>query len=697
MGIALLSLVPAALLSDVVLPAAPGLVLFCIGAITVVQCIAAIVFYDHAAVFGERTYLYIAAGCEFAALMGVVWALTSADLLATGQPALGNAAVGVFVRLSLAAVYCLCLGLSAVVYRSDHPHYPREHSVEHGRPADLVVRTAAGVAAVVVVWVGGLILFADQLPPLTPQGAARAAYPTSWWLVIGLTVLSILLVLPSYLTNSLLHTWVLTALVLLSTAIVCGVLTVERYTVTWYATYVLLLLGSGTLLLLSLRGLRATELHRRSALVRLAATADAASEVLTRKAATDPLTGLTNRSHFFAELKSRLAHPDLRAGRRMAVVVVDCDRFKAVNDRWGHTAGDDVLRELAVRMHGHTRSTDLVSRLGGDEFGLALTVTGDDESIAARLDTLAAELARPVQHEDILLRVACSVGFATAPDGGTDAHELYRRADQAMYEAKRANLGRALAHSPSMSAQAHHAMQVQADAVRSLDEHRLTLAYQPILDLRRGGVWGYEALLRMVLPDGTTAPAEEFLDALMTGGREHAVGTTLLDQLARDLPGITAQRGAHVSFNLSAAELTDRPLVERILHGDLAAYAGRLVVEITEETLSVPGVTGVLAQLQDAGVTVALDDFGTGRSNLALLVQARPGVIKVDREFTACLSEHGAAVMRSAVSLAHGLHSVVVAEGVDTVEQESALPRLGVQLGQGYSLGRPLAPVRPAL
>lgn len=237
---------------------------------------------------------------------------------------------------------------------------------------------------------------------------------------------------------------------------------------------------------------------------------------------------------------------------------------------------------------------------------------------------------------------------------------------------------------------------VRADVTRGIAERRVTVAYQPILDLRHGGVWGFEALVRLNQPDGSVMTAGEFLPAVAAGGQLPAIGHAVLDRLASDLPLITTLTEAKITFNLSPQEAADGGLLERLVDGDLAPFADRLVVEVSEDTLTDPHTEAAVGALRERGLTVAVDDFGTGPGDRAVLAHAAPSVIKVDGRFTQELdhSPEAAAVVRSAVDLGEDLGCAVIAEGVETPKQQARLPDLGVSLGQGFVLGRPVAPAR---
>lgn len=667
---------------------------YVLGAFGAGHSIAAWLLYDQAAVTGERTYRIVAAGCQFVAMMSVVWALTIPTLLtiptqlATTFRSLPS--TGALTRLSVVMVWALMLGISALLFRRDQA---RNRPPQPQPVTATVLWTTVAVAS----WSGVVLLIhALAMPLVQSPGWGVAAFRILAYTVI---LASIAMVWPSYRTGSILHSWMMVALVSLAVAAVCGSFTGDQVSVPWYLVWLFALIASLALLAAVLGQVRGIDREHRSALRRLQLLTrkrEEANRELSARAITDPLTGLTNRAHFFAELRRRL-EGCCTGTEIIAVAEADFDGFKAINDQWGHAVGDHVLRTLATRMRDHTRADDLVSRLGGDEFGLVFRGVADPDSVTARLEVLMSEVARPILHAGAKLQLTCSIGFALAPADGTDPDELLRKADSAMYQAKRERVGRALAYAPEMAAQAASDSRVRADVLLGLQQHRATLAYQPVLDLRHGGVWGFEALLRLTRSDGVVVSAGDFVNQLVAAGQVHALGSAVLDLLARDLPLITTLTGAKVSFNLSAPELADRLLVERLISGDLARYASRLMVEIGEATLVAPGSMRVLAELRAAGYTIAIDDYGSGLSNISLLEQADVGVIKVSGAFTRQLSdgERGAAVIRSAVSLAEGLDSVVVAKGVESSREQAAVGDLGVPLAQGYALGRPLTIAAP--
>ena len=406
----------------------------------------------------------------------------------------------------------------------------------------------------------------------------------------------------------------------------------------------------------------------------------------------DVLTGLPNRQYLSERLTARLD-----AGEPTALLLVDLDNFKQVNDTLGHEAGDVLLRAVAARLREGVREIDLVARLGGDEFAVVLEGIADADEVRRITERLFETLGGEILHRGRSIRVGASIGMALAPDHAVEAGEVLRFADLALYEAKRAGRNRAVMFDPVMQAISRRRFDVEAATRRALDEDRIVPFYQPIVDLDGGRLHGLEALCR-VSGDGAArlTPAEIFRDRELA--RE--VDQRMIERVTADM---ARWRDAGFDFGRVAINVCDQDLwspdFEGHILGALARHdldPHRLAVEITETALLEPGDTTLaprLARLAAAGPTIALDDFGTGWASLIHLRTLPIDQIKIDRTFVAdvVFDVASRAIVETLVSLGAALGKEVVAEGVETAGQRRALLDLGCRLAQGHHLGRPIA------
>ncbi|BCJ54883.1 hypothetical protein Asp14428_63580 [Actinoplanes sp. NBRC 14428] len=402
----------------------------------------------------------------------------------------------------------------------------------------------------------------------------------------------------------------------------------------------------------------------------------------------DPLTGLANR----AGLDARLAGT---VGRRadIALLLIDLDDFKLVNDAYGHAAGDTVLTEFAHTLRATVRADDVAARIGGDEFVVLLTEIPDAETaIAAAQRVVSAAAASPVRLGDDSVPIRASVGVTTARPGDTPK-DLLRRADIAMYQAKHLGTHGVQLHDPSMTDRRAADAQLGEDLAGAVERGELTVLYQPLVDLTDGRPIGVEALVRWQHPThGTVSPAR-FIPIAERNGSISALGLWVL----REACAQVVEWGAdtYVSVNLSPRQLQEPTLLQDVL-AVLAATGlppARLVLEITESALvdDAAGIT-MLAAFREQGIRVAIDDFGTGYSSLHYLTRLPVDILKIDRSFVAELNgtPEGAGITEAILRLSHALHLTTVAEGIETTEQATELQLLGCGIGQGYLFAQPL-------
>ena len=417
-------------------------------------------------------------------------------------------------------------------------------------------------------------------------------------------------------------------------------------------------------------------------------------EELETQAQHDALTGLPNRLSFEIALTASLANPS-QAG---VVVMIDLDRFKEINDSLGHETGDQLLIEVARRLSTATRSTDMVARLGGDEFALLLTdrLTSDPGDMTRRIDDIHRTLTASVQISGIKFEIGASLGAAEWPTQGTDSASLLHRADTAMYQAKRNQLG-VVWYTPELDADAPRRLDLYLSARSALEAEELFIHLQPKVSARDGRITGAEALVRWTHPaHGPISPAE-FVPLI-----EHAglIGKLTRFVLERAAQTASIFHGVGIEIPI-AVNLTPRDLLDPTLPADIADILeryrlspGALQVEITEDAMIVDFDTSVtvLTRIRELGLQVAIDDFGTGYSSLQHLHRLPVDQLKIDRSFITRLSsdESASAIVRASIGLGRDLGLRTIAEGVEDAHALSVVSQLGCEEIQGYHVSRPL-------
>ena len=428
-----------------------------------------------------------------------------------------------------------------------------------------------------------------------------------------------------------------------------------------------------------------------------------AAEALAQLALHDPLTRLPNRSLFMDRLGQALRRLD-RQNRVLAVLFVDLDRFKTINDRFGHATGDQTLMAVGLRLRELLRPQDTVARLGGDEFVVLCEDLDDDRAAVRVAERVLAALDEPVATGDQQLTCSASIGIALTRRSDVTPDALLRDADMAMYRAKETGRNRieVFDHSARQRTQARN--QTAEELRHAVDSGELRVVYQPIVDLGQATPAGVEALVRWQHPRrGLLAPAE-FIQVAEETGLVVPLGAWVLHQACRDLTEIidrgTVGVGAPdlvMSVNLSARQLNMPslvPMVERVL-AEFGLAPWRLCFEITESVLmdDVDGAITVLADLRALGVRLAIDDFGTGYSSLGYLRRFPVDIVKLDRAFVAGLGSDSAAdaIAAAVINLGHALGLSVIAEGVENDEQLTVLRALRCDRAQGYLWSAPQA------
>jgi diguanylate cyclase (GGDEF)-like protein/PAS domain S-box-containing protein len=450
---------------------------------------------------------------------------------------------------------------------------------------------------------------------------------------------------------------------------------------------------------------------------------------LTRQAYRDPLTGLANRASFLENVRRALRDADAtERPDRVAVLLLDLDGFKTVNDSLGHAAGDQLLTEVAARLLDATRGSDTVARLGGDEFAVLLRNVRTDDDVVTVAERILGILQTPFTIDGAQAFVGASVGIARngrgehagphlearragdAPTDGAAAEQravlaLVRNADVAMYHAKAQGKGQYARFRPDMHAAAVERLALDADFRTALDRGEFRLVYQPVADTDTGEVTGVEALVRWQHPRRGLLEPADFIGFAEETGLIVPLGRWVLNEACRRAAGWHAAQRARdagarpltVAVNVSA-----RQLVELEFLHDVGAALGAsglapetLVLELTESTVvqQPEAMRQRLAALKALGVRLAIDDFGTGYSALSYLQQFPIDVLKIDKAFVERIGHGGAhgALARAIIALGEALSLQCVAEGVETPEQKSILRALGCRLGQGYYFARPLS------
>jgi diguanylate cyclase (GGDEF)-like protein/PAS domain S-box-containing protein len=424
-----------------------------------------------------------------------------------------------------------------------------------------------------------------------------------------------------------------------------------------------------------------------------------AEEQLVHDAFHDVLTRLPNRALFLDRLHHTLERCRREPDDRFAVLLVDLDHFKLINDGLGHLAGDAALVAVAHRLKDCIRAGDTVARLGGDEFALLLEQVDRPEDAIRVADRVAAALSTPLEVDGNELFTTASIGIAIGPAEHTAPGEVLRSADTALYQAKdRGRAGYAL-FDQEMHAASVARLRLETDLRRAVERDEFITHFQPIVELASGRVNGFEALVRWQHPDrGCLLPAE-FLAVADDRGLMSAIGERVLRDACAHAARCRLQGSQPtVAVNLSAKQLLQPDLVTRV-DAALAEYGlpgEALVVELTEGALGEGAETAaVLAALRKRGIRLYIDDFGTGYSSLARLHQLPIDALKIDRSF---LSDGGGSpeIVRAVVTLAHALGLAVVAEGVETPQQRDALIALGCDAAQGFFFARPAEPHRAA-
>jgi diguanylate cyclase (GGDEF)-like protein/PAS domain S-box-containing protein len=415
---------------------------------------------------------------------------------------------------------------------------------------------------------------------------------------------------------------------------------------------------------------------------------------LAHRALHDGLTGLPNRTLFLDRLGQALRRAR-RRDRGVAVVFLDLDRFKLVNDSLGHKAGDRLLVDVAMRLSSALRPSDTLARFGGDELTLLCEDIGDVEHARAIAQRLLETFAEPFLVQDGEAFLQASVGIALSRDGFEAPEDLIRDADAAMYRAKARGQGVEL-FDEAMRQDVRDRLALEAALRRGIGRGELRLHCQPLVSLADARIEGFEALVRWEHPERGLVPPGSFIPLAEETGLIVPIGAWVLNEACATLRRIideTGQASLQVSVNVSPRQLQQPDFVAQVRSAldDNGLEPSCLVIEITESAIMEAGAAAILRGLKDIGVRLAMDDFGTGYSSLAHLRRFPLDVIKVDRSFVAGLGDgQGSSIAGAIVSLAHALGLRTVAEGIEDDEQRRAVLALGCDVGQGFHFARPM-------
>ena len=422
-----------------------------------------------------------------------------------------------------------------------------------------------------------------------------------------------------------------------------------------------------------------------------------AEDHIRRQASTDALTGLPNRTVFFDHMTMAIAS-SARYGKRFAVLFVDLDRFKDVNDSLGHMVGDELLKKVGKRLKDSIRAMDTVARFGGDEFTIILPEMSRSHDAAIFAEKILERLSRAFTIDEQELFIGASIGITVYPDDADDEITLLRNADMAMYRAKDEGRNNYCFFSPEMSASATHRMQMEVDLRHALANDELFLVYQPIIGVAEGKVTGMEALVRWDHPEHGLVGPDEFITLAEETGLIGPIGEWVLANACKQASAWIAEdlSPLKLSVNVSSLQLkyglSGETISQQLAESGLPPAS--LTIEITESLLmgDSPEALALMSTIQDLGISLSIDDFGTGFSALSYLKRIPADYVKIDRSFVISLTEdpRDQAMVSAIVSLAHSMGFQVVVEGVETAEQLAFVKPLQCGFVQGYFYSKPL-------
>ncbi|HKV42384.1 MAG TPA: EAL domain-containing protein [Blastocatellia bacterium] len=425
-----------------------------------------------------------------------------------------------------------------------------------------------------------------------------------------------------------------------------------------------------------------------------------AEERLLHEVFHDALTGLPNRAHFMDRLRAELDLAAAQPGRIFAVLFLDLDRFKVINDSIGHLFGDQLLIGIADRLHNCLRASDAIARLGGDEFTILLPEIQDETDATRVADRIKRAVAMPFRLGDYETCATASIGIAIYRGDYTRPEDLLRDADTAMYRAKTLGKAQYSIFDKTMHASAMNRMRIETDLRRAIERQEFILHYQPIVSLDTGNLTGFEALVRWRHPEKGLIPPDTFIPVAEESGCIVPMGLWVMREACSQMKlwqeQFSMPNTLSVSVNLSSRQFGHADLLEQVIDTlqSTGLEAGMLKLEITESAVmdNIEVATIILEKLQAIGVELSIDDFGTGYSSLSYLHRLPIDTLKIDRSFVSRINENSEnkEIVRTIILLAQTLGKGVVAEGIETKEQLELLRELKCESGQGYLFSRPV-------
>ncbi|MEZ5184728.1 MAG: EAL domain-containing protein [Candidatus Nanopelagicales bacterium] len=638
---------------------------------SLVAGITALLMYSHAHSTGRRGYLMIAG--TFAYLSGILlfFPMYYPGGIFEGPSVWGGIQSALSLYFAWHFAFPIGLGASAMLIYFDQQRHRRPGLTRRQRVVGVALPAVGVLITLAAVSNTNLVAIVNADDTKTNYAGVLDA------LVVAVSLACVVVTFYCARNGSMIGRWLAAlALFVLGESIV-NLNAPHRYTFGWYSSRLLWLFAVGGLLV---------------ALIWNLSRIDRANSEL---ASADSLTGSESRMSLLETLRREIARVRAVNGQ-IALLWIDIDGFKGVNDQLGHPAGDDVLRQIVRRLSEHVRHGDHVGRLGGDEFGVLLC----DDVTAERANLVAERLLNgirdPMLVGDNEIHVSAAIGIALAPKHATGADDLLMCADLAMYAAKNRGGDRYEQYDEAIAQEAVGKARLHHDLAKSLRDGDFCLYYQPIFEADGMRMAGVEALVRW-MRDGVAVPAGDFVPFAEQSGQIVSLGRTVLGQLARELPlWLTrVDQDFFVCVNLSVKELADDPLIEEVLTGGLRHSPRQFVVEVTEslELQENSDAERNLERLRAAGVRIAIDDFGAGFSNFTRLERLQPSLLKIDRSLVrraGSEQEGGVAFLSAATSVAASLNCEVVAEGVETITEAQVVELLGVRYLQGFRYGEPL-------